>query len=232
MAKIGKYLKQEEDNLIALEPLTLTVDMNEYTLSDTIEIKKEDGYVWVKILLAKAEFPDIFFNMILDYPVELQTQNMEITPDKLIVFKYLKNDLILKVPFTTVEIKEQVNYIKRLLGGKEMYKDPSHLVKKILKVYGAGVSDLDLVYMELMASQVLRDKKDHSIPARLGKKWDPIMANIKTDVFDTSFIQGIEFENVSKAIDTGLTSARKKPEPSVLERIVTGELVTPKRRKR
>jgi hypothetical protein len=137
----------------------------------------------------------------------------------------------LSIPFSTVEIKEQVNYIKRLLGGREMYKDPSHLLKKILKVYGSGVSDLDLIYMEIMASQVLRDKKDHGIPARLGKKWDPVMANIKTDVFSTSFIQGLEFENVGKAIDTGLTTSRDT-EPSILERIVTGELVTPKRRKR
>jgi len=231
MAKIGKYIQQTDDKLIASQECTLTIEMTDYTLSNTLQIKEEDGIIWVKSLISKIEFADIVFNIMLDYPVELQTTNMELVGKERIILKYLKGDVILTIPFTTVEIKEQVNYIKRLLGGREMYKDPSHLLKKILKVYGGGVSDLDLVYMEIMASQVLRDKSDHGIPARLGKKWDPVMANIKTDVFSTSFIQGLEFENVGKAIDTGLTTSRDS-DPSILERVVTGELVTPKRRKR
>lgn len=231
MAKINKYLQQTDDKLIAVQPCKITIEMTDYHMSDTLQIKEQDGIIWVKSLLSKAEFEDIVFNIILDYPVELQTPNMELIGKERIILNYLKEDIILTIPFTTVEIKEQVNYIKRLLGGREMYKDPSHLLKKILKVYGGSISDLDLVYMEIMASQVLRDKADHSIPARLGRKWDPIMANIKTDVFSSSFIQGLEFENVGKAIDTGLTTS-KDTEPSILERVVTGELVTPKRRKR
>ncbi|MHA1873388.1 MAG: hypothetical protein ACTSVB_04670 [Candidatus Heimdallarchaeaceae archaeon] len=231
MAKINKYLQQTDDKLIAAQPCKVTIEMTDYTMSDTLQIKQEDGIIWVKSLISKVEFSDIVFNMMLDYPVELQTPNIELVGKERIILTYLKEDIILTIPFTTVEIKEQVNYIKRLLGGREMYKDPSHLLKKILKVYGGGISDLDLVYMEIMASQVLRDKKDHGIPARLGRKWDPVMANIKTDVFSTSFIQGLEFENVGKAIDTGLTTSRET-EPSILEKIVTGELVAPKRRKR
>jgi hypothetical protein len=231
MAKINKYLQQTDDKLIAVQPCKVTIEMTDYTMSDTLQIKEEDGIIWVKSLISKAEFADIVFNIMLDYPVELQTPNMELIGKERIILTYLKEDIILSIPFSTVEIKEQVNYIKRLLGGREMYKDPSHLLKKILRVYGGSISDLDLIYMEIMASQVLRDKKDHGIPARLGKKWDPVMANIKTDVFSTSFIQGLEFENVGKAIDTGLTTSRDT-EPSILERIVTGELVTPKRRKR
>jgi len=176
MAKINKYLQQTDDKLIARKACKITIEMSDYTLSDTLQIKQEDGIIWVKSLISKIEFEDIVFNMMLDYPVELQTPNMEKDGKERIILNYLKEDIILSIPFTTVEIKEQVNYIKRLLGGKEMYKDPSHLLKKILKVYGGGVSDLDLVYMEIMASQVLRDKSDHSIPARLGKTWDPIMS--------------------------------------------------------
>ena len=229
MAKITQYLQQSDTKLIAMKPCKLTIEMSEYHISDSIQVKEQDAIIWVKNLISKIEFSDNVFNILLDYPVEIQTPNMEQTKER-IVLTYLKEDIILTIPFTTVEIKEQVNYIKRLLGGKEMYKDPSHLLKKILKVYGGGVSDLDLVYMEIMASQVLRDKSDHSIPARLGKTWDPIMSNIKTDVFSTSFIQGLEFENVGKAIDTGLTTSRES-DPSILERVVTGELVVPKRRK-
>jgi len=229
MAKISQYLQQSDDKLIATKKCTLTIEMNDYHLTDTIEIKDRDAIIWVKNLICKAEFDNIVFNMILDYPVELQIIRMEKIGKEKIILNYIPQDIILTIPFTTVEIKEQVNYVKRLLGGREMYKDPTHLVKKIFNVYGGSISDLDLIHLEVLASQVLRDKKNHAIPARLGKPWDPIMANIKTDVFNTSFIQGLEFENVGKAIDTGLTTSQEG-EPSIMEKIVTGELIT--RRKR
>ena len=226
--KIERYLYQSDDKLIALKECKLTINLSDYYLDDTIEIKDDNSNIWAKSLISKIEFSDIVFNILLDYPVELQTQKMERT-DEQIILTYSKEDIILTIPFTTVEIKEQVNYVKRLLGGKELYKDPTHLLKKIFSVYGGSVSDLDLVHLEVLASQVLRDKKDHSLPARLGSSWDPVMFNIKTDVFNTSFIQGLAFENIGKAIDIGLTTSRDV-EPSIMEKIVTGQLVS-KRKK-
>jgi len=228
MAKIGQYLQQSDDKLIAVKQCKLTLEMSDYQLSDTIQIKQQDAIIWVKNLICKAEFDNIVFNLLLDYPVELQLIRMETVGKEQIILKYIPQDIILTIPFTTVEIKEQVNYVKRLLGGREMYKDPTHLLKKLYNVYG-DISDLDLVHLEVLASQVLRDKKNHAIPARLGKPWDPVMANIKTDVFNTSFIQGLAFENVGKAIDTGLTTAQMS-DPSIMEKIVTGELVKPRRK--
>jgi len=228
MAKITKYLQQSDDKLIATQPCKLTLDMSDYHLSDTMEVNEADGIIWAKSLISKIEFSDIVFNILLDYPVELQISTVELMDKEQIVLKYLKEDIILTIPFTTVEIKEQVNYVKRLMGGREMYKDPAHLLKKIFGIYGP-VSDLDLVHLELLASQVLRDKKDHSKAARLGATWDPVMFNIKTDVFNTSFIQGLAFENVGKAIDTGLTTS-VDVEPSIMEKVVTGELVSRRRK--
>ena len=228
MAKINQYLQQSDTKLIAVKPCTLTIEMSDYYISDSLQVKSQDSIIWVKSLISKIEFSDTVFNILLDYPVEIQTPNIEQTKER-IVLTYLKEDIILTIPFTTVEIKKQVNYVNRLLGGREIYKDPAHLIKKIFKVYGGKISNLDLVHLEVMASQVLRDKKDHSKPARLGATWDPVMANIKTDVFNTSFIQGLAFENVGKAIDTGLTTSQDS-DPSILEKIVTGELVKPRRK--
>ncbi len=131
---------------------------------------------------------------------------------------------MLEAPITAVEIKEQVNYVNRLLGGKVVYKDPSHMITKIMKVYGGAVSDLDLVHFEILASQILRDRTNQALPARLGKTWDPIMMNIKNAVFASGFIQGLAFENINKAIETGLISEGEL-EPSILGRLVTGEIV-------
>ena len=229
MAKITQYLQQSDNKLIATKPCKLTIELNDYYISDSLQVKEQDSIIWVKSLVSKIEFNDIVFSILLDYPVELQTPNIEQTEER-IILTYLKDDIILSIPFTTVEIKQQVNYVNRLLGGREIYKDPSHLLKKIYKVYGGKISDLDLVHLEVMVSQVLRDKNNNSEPARLGKTWDPVMANIKTDIFNTSFIQGLAFENVGKAIDIGLTSSHDS-EPSILERVLTGELVKPRRKK-
>jgi hypothetical protein len=92
-----------------------------------------------------------------------------------------------------------------------------------MKVYGGSISDMDLVHFEILASQVLRDKKKHEIPARLAKTWDPVMMNIKNDVFASGFIQGLAFENIGKAIETGLI-AKEDIDPSIMGRIMTGDL--------
>jgi hypothetical protein len=144
--------------------------------------------------------------------------------NKTLVFNYNPNEPILDVPTTSTDMKQVVNYIKRLLGDKIVFKDPSHLLMKIFKVYGGDISDLDLVHMEVLASQVLRDKSNPAMPARLGTTWNPTMANIKENVFSTSFVQGAAFENIGKAIETGLTEKPEFDQPTIFEKIIGGDL--------
>jgi len=122
------------------------------------------------------------------------------------------------------EIKEQVSYVGRLLGGKVVFKDPSHLITKVMKVYGGKVSNLDLVHFEILISQALRDKNNQLLPARLGKTWDPVMMNIKSTVFASGFVQGLAFENIGKAIESGLISEEDVDE-TLLGKLVTGEKI-------
>ena len=99
---------------------------------------------------------------------------------------------------------------------------------KLLKIYGP-LSKMDLVHLEILLSQCLRDRSNPANPARLGKTWDPVMVNIKKNIFNTSFVQGLAFENVGLASKTGLIS-EEVPEQSISERILTGELVPKKER--
>jgi len=224
MAKLNKYLRQTENTLMAARPCTVTIGLSDYRMNDNIQIKEDENIVWVNSLLSKIEFDDIVFNLMLDYPVELQIKNMEYIKKEKITLKYERGDIILNIPFSTVEIKQQVSFGERLLGGREVYKNPEHILKRIMDVYGGGMSDMDLVHFEVLISQAIRDRNDQSIPARLGRKWDPVMVNIKNTVFNVGFIQGLEFENIRKAIDTGLTTSKDLP-PSVMEKLMTGELV-------
>jgi hypothetical protein len=224
MAKISKYLQQVDSDLMAMQPCVITIGLSDYRMNDNIQIKESENIIWVNSLLSKIEYNDIVFSLILDYPVELQLKKMEHIKKEKIILKYEKGDIILNVPFSTVEIKQQVSFGERLISGKEIYKSPEHILKRLMDVYGKGMSDLDLVHFEVLTSQVIRDRTDATIPARLGKKWDPTMMNIKQIVFNVGFIQGLQFENVRKAIDTGLTTSKDLP-PSVMEKLMTGELI-------
>jgi hypothetical protein len=229
-SQLTAYIEQTDTILYAKQPIKITVNLDGYRKNDNIvypsSSKSEYDGVWFNHLVAQVEFKDLIFSMALDYAVILKGDDFVETKESL-VFTYPANTPIMEAPITTVEIKEQVNYIKRLLGGKMIYKDPSHLLMKIFKVYGPPVSDLDLVHMEVMASQVLRDKPNPAIPARLGKTWNPAMANVKENVFSTSFLQGLAFENVGKAIQVGLSDTPDLSmlggDETIFEKILKGE---------
>jgi DNA-directed RNA polymerase beta' subunit len=219
---LKKYLYQDEDKLITLKPAVIMIDLTNYTMNDNIQINTD--HVWVNHLISKIEYEDTMFNIMLDYPVRIKKINMKITGKETMQFTFTGNDIMFEIPLQTEEIKEQVNYVNRLLGGKVVYKDPSHMITKIMKIYGGRISDLDLVHFEVLISQVLRDKLNQALPARLGKTWDPVMMNIKNTIFSSGFIQGLAFENINKAIETGLISEGEL-EPSILGRLVTGEVI-------
>ena len=218
--QLSKYLDQVDDKLIALKPCKISIDMSNYKINDNIEIKNDT--IWVKNLLSQIEFDDLVLSIILDYSIELEKRK-SIINNQTLTLEFIKGDTILTIPTATDDIKDQVNYVQRLVGGRELYKNPEHLLLKVFKVYGGSISDMDMVNFELLISQSLRDRTTPEISARLGKKWDPIMVNLKNNVFASGFIQGLAFENINKAIETGLVS-KHDLEPSILERLVTGEL--------
>jgi hypothetical protein len=136
---------------------------------------------------------------------------------------YKKNSTILETSLEHEDMKKQIQYTERLLGGREIFKDVNHLFIKLFRVYGP-LRDSDTVHLEVLISQVLRDKNRLEIPARLAPKWDPVLINIKQVVFKTSFIQGLAFENINESIRTGLIT-EEPTEASVLEKVLTGTLV-------
>jgi hypothetical protein len=147
MAKITKYLEQIDNDLMTKLPCELTIPMSNYRLNDNLKINEAEENIWVSSLLSQIEYSDIVFNLILDYSIEIQIKNMEVYPKEKIVLKYDKGDMILTAPFETVEIKKQVSFGERLLGGREVYKNPEHILKRMMDVYGGSVSDLDLVHL-------------------------------------------------------------------------------------
>ena len=224
--KINQFLKQSEHQLTTTQPMVLTIDMSNYDKTNFLE-KEEGKRIWVKSLLAKAEYGDKMFDITLDYGLELFVYEREDVGKEYIKLKYEANSPILEVSTEAGESAVQISYVERLIGGREILKDAAHLYRKLFAVYGK-LSNMDSVHLEVMCSQVLRDKKNIQISARLGAKWDPILVNLKKVIFSEGFVNGLAFENINDAIKTGLIT-EEKGDQSIIEKVMTGSLVDDKR---
>lgn len=224
---VKKHLGQNDVELFTKNDMTLTLLLDDYPLPGDLSYNEDKTEIYAKALVAKAEFDDVIFNIVLDYPVTLKVYDEQRIGKEMLKLTYEKNSTILDVPLQTDDTKAQIQYVRRLIGGREIYKDANHLFLKLFSVYGS-LRSMDSVHLEILLSQALRDKKNESIPARLGKKWDPVMINIKKIVFKTSFIQGLAFENINEAIRTGLITEEPEEE-SILEKVLTGNLVETKK---
>lgn len=222
MAKIQNYLMQEGNHLICKKPCTIKVDLNLYSLGDNLIISETS--VWFAGIVSRIFFDDIDFDLVLDYPVSITFQEIK-KEAKTLVFKFGANSVVLETSIDVSEARDEIIYIKRLLSGKEVSKNPSHLLLKLYALYKTRLqSSADLVHFEVTLSNVLRDKSNPSIPARLARRFDPVLLNVNSVVFQESFLSGIEFERITKALETGLISDRPR-ETSPLEKILLGELI-------
>lgn len=225
--KITDYIRQEENQLVAIQSCVLTIDMSNYSAENMRS--EEENKIWVKSLLSKIEFDDIIFDLVLDYPLELNLYKVEKIGKEYMKLYYEADTTILETVTETFESAVHIAYVERLIGGREILKDASHLLRKLLAIYGS-LSNMDSVHLEVLCAQVLRDKKNINMPARLAKKYDPVMVNLKKVVFSEGFVSGLAFENVNDAIKTGLISD-EVGEASIIERVMTGTLVDDKGRK-
>lgn len=226
MKKITDYIYQNENFLNCVEPCVLVIDLDDYDLDDSIEINQDDGTIWVKNLISRIIFDDLEFHIILDYAVTVQISEM--TKDgKEIRLKYPAQTIVLEASLEVEDVKKQVAFVERLVGGREIFKDVDHLILKLNNAF-KDVSGMDLVHQEVLISNALRDKNNLSIPARLGKTWNPVLINMKDIVFQSGFVQGLAFENIGKSINTGLIS-KVSGEKTILEKVLTGTIVEKKK---
>ena len=219
--KISNFLKQVGNEIITIQPMVLTINKSDYD-SQTLKEDKESKQIWVKSLLSSVEYENKIFNITLDYAVTLYSINILENNKTTLKLKYEANETVLESETDTGDNSVEIAYVERLIGGGELYKDASHLYRKLYAIYGE-ISDMDSVHLEVLCSQVLRDKKNINIPARLASTWDPILINMKKVVYAEGVIQGIAFEDIGQAIRTGLIF-EEDFEPSILEKLLTGDL--------
>jgi hypothetical protein len=206
--------------------------MEDYKLGDNISINEEDSIVWVKNLISEINFEDgVSFDLILDYAVNLFIEKISRIGREEIILHYSSESNLLETTLETEDIKKQALYVERLLGGRELFKDVNHLLLKIYSIF-KPYSNADLVHLEILLSNCLRDKNNLSLPARLSKVYNPILINIKEAIFRSGFLQALNFENINKAITNSLVLDEPDREQTILEKLLLNEvIVDPKKKK-
>jgi len=228
--QVRTKISQHDNVLYCLEDCSMTIELDTYKIGENLLINEEEKLLTLNGLISKVEFSDLTFDLILDYPVIIKYEDISKTHDN-IKLSFKKDDQFLEIPMQKEDIKGDVLYIDRLIAGKERFKDVSHLLLKFYKFWKEKNSDIDLVHLEVFISQILRDKNNQVIPARVGPDPEhPVLQNIKKNIFSSGFIQGLAFENINAAINTGLIT-KTELSPSILERLLTGTLVEKKVRK-
>jgi hypothetical protein len=226
LEQIKKKLKEDKNNIFCLENCEIRINLEDYRIGDDLTIDEEEQTVNVNGLISTIVFQDLSFNFILDYPVILKFSRLFKTPEELKIF-FEKDSEIVEVPLQKQDIKEVTLYLERLVSGRVRFKNIDHLFYKLYKSY-SEISTMDLVHLEVLISQILRDKNNPVIPARVGHNpEDPLLLNIKKNIFNSGLLQGLAFENVNTAINTGLIS-KTELQPSILEKVLTGTLVKTK----
>jgi len=216
-----KNFKQEKSKLIALSDGKIEIRISDYLdAKKDIIISKDDmvlNYAYFKLFYGGVDLDVVIDNKI---EIDLKDKELKKTDDGYII-QYSAGDVVFDCIPTSEAFSEQVKMIQALFSGNVPYKNSDHFLMKIYDQYMTLNTDTDLIHLEILASNLLRDKGNPSYPARLNPSYNPIAKSLKSIPRLESWLQALAFEDPKNSITTGLIYDKPTDE-TILEKIVTG----------
>jgi len=203
----------------------LKIDKSIY--KDKYKIERTDK----EIILPSGYFALLIQDLEVSVTIEPETRVFitdEIEEDdRHITLIYGKGNKIFHVEPKEIEVAKVAEYLDDLVGGKAPFTTVSSLYMKFFKTL-KKIGSWDSVHLEVVISNILRNRDNPQLPARLKKPFDPIMISIKNLPSTISWPLGLAFEDFSKSIRHGLISERAPASP--IEKVMFGEsLALPKK---
>lgn len=218
--KIKSFLKQIDNDLY------LTTDFAMIRLNkDIYNIKKyqEDAD---KYILPVGYFELSFRDLKIDVHIEQETilyksKSEEIEEnDESITLLYGKGEKLISVYPMMKDYPKMANTLEGIFSGNSPWTTPESLYMKIMKVFGFE-EPWDSVHMEVLLSNLLRNRRDPHQLARLKEPYEPVLIPFKQVPGMISWPLSLAFENFSSAIQIGMISDRGEPSP--IEKVMIGE---------
>jgi len=233
-SKIDKYLKVEKHRAVAKEDCFIKIIKEDYKnlletiidegsedeLEKGINIKNNQNEIVVNIpgyfeLIFPSEMDSLKFTF--PYEVQLIKHSVEETSEY-ILFKYTKDDTIFRANFKKVQTN--ISILDSLFENRIKYISDD-IYELIINIYRqlSGVSNIDLVNIELIMSQLFADKNEllRFTNKEYSKKY---VMNTQQSSHDFSNLLGFSYGYVNNYLTKKLSS-NKTLENSYLEDIIS-----------
>ena len=220
--QVLSILKQKNSDVFSLEKGKIIINPDLY-LEEKKDIVIEEKGINLKYGYFDLKIGDIKIEVTIDSPIVIPAEGKAIDMEgRNVVVTFPEKSLIFSVPPTTEAFSEQVKLITSMLSGKQPWRSSDHFTMKLNDFY-QNLRAIDMIHIEILASNLLRDKGNPSYPARLNKNYQATIGSLKGIPALESWLQSLNFENINKSITQGLVYDRPEQE-TILERIVTGDL--------
>ncbi len=193
----------KETKIICKQDCTVYIDKNEY--NEKSLINSEQHYILpgiINVTIGEGETTELI-TLPFSFKVNLIKPKDFTLSGKLITMKYTVGETLI----------EKENYIKdqdpsvveRLFEGNIKYiTDPEVLLENISN----ELPTADLTHLELIISNMFRDKDDNTKLCRLNSYKNAEILGQKKLPFINSWLSSLTFENVNKAIEGGLVNGQ------------------------
>jgi len=216
-----KSFQQSSNKLVSLVNGEIEINKTEYK-----DAKKDIHIDKQKVLLNYAYFKlkHLAYNteVTIDNKIEIDLKDKKITEsDNIIRIEFSANSEVFHCLPTPDAFSEKIKIFDSLFSGRSPWRNADHYCLKIYNLYVGLGTDADMIHFEILASNLLRDKGNPSYPARLNRKYNPMVGSLKSLPGLESWLQALSFENPKQSITTGLMYDRPSSE-TILEKLVTG----------
>ena len=198
-----KVLDITENKIIAKEKCSVTIDFDDY--DDESLVNAATQITLPGILEVYFENKDDYAVIGLNYQVFLQKTLGSEENDNFIIIHYNPGDVILTQEYVKTQL--DMRFLIRLLHGSIKYiTDPKVLINVLHNTF----DESDLCHLELVISNMIRDKDDISLLGRYktSEKDNTIVGVVKQAQTD-SFLSSMAFRNFDRAVEKALVSGNE-----------------------
>lgn len=207
-------LKINKTEIITKHDCIITINYDEYD-DDVTELKS--FYIVPGTIEIYFPSKDDFTQIITPYSdLYVVKSNDYDDDDKNITLNYKENDVIVSQKYTDNNMA--FGNIKKIVEGKLLYiKTPEAL----LNIFHVFIPSIDLCHLELLISNMLRDK-DGNLCRHSGNFKDFDQIGIMNQAKSDSWLSSIAFQNIDQAINKALIN-KEDAKMNPLEKILNQE---------
>lgn len=205
--------KIEKNTILAKKACTITINKKDYDPRTFIE-STTTIIMPGNLQFFVPEYDDYCQISILYSVRVLKTADIRYEKNDIII-SYLPDDIVVKSEYSTTE--PDIGFLTQLLNGRVKYMtDPKILLNMVHSI----LPDVDLIHLELIISNIFRQKDNISVRCRLsGNYKNSTLIGVSAQPFQDSWASAMSFHHINKAIKNGLIQG-KDCEENPIEKII------------